>query len=85
MALRILTRCSRAAQLTRLPRAHPLPALVRHFSGFPDDRKYTVSHEWVETKKTAKVGISDFAQDALGDVVFVDLPDVRAALPQSWQ
>ncbi|WP_440005791.1 glycine cleavage system protein GcvH [Halomicrococcus sp. SG-WS-1] len=42
----------------------------------PEDRKYLESHEWVEqSDDTAKIGISDFAQDELGDVVFVELPD----------
>ncbi|UPW00771.1 glycine cleavage system protein GcvH [Halorussus gelatinilyticus] len=42
----------------------------------PDDRKYLESHEWVDdAEDTARVGISDFAQDELGDVVFVELPD----------
>jgi len=41
----------------------------------PDDRKYLESHEWVETgDDTVRVGITDFAQDELGDVVFVELP-----------
>ena len=40
------------------------------------DLKYTKSHEWVkEEDGVAVVGISDFAQDALGDVVFVNLPE----------
>ena len=42
----------------------------------PDDRRYTDQHEWVEVADgKARVGITDYAQDALGDVVFVDLPD----------
>ncbi len=42
----------------------------------PDDRKYLESHEWVDdAADTARIGISDFAQDELGDVVFVELPD----------
>ncbi len=43
----------------------------------PDDRRYLESHEWaLETDDgTVRVGISDFAQDELGDVVFVELPD----------
>jgi glycine cleavage system H protein len=42
----------------------------------PDDLRYLDSHEWVRvTDGTARIGISDFAQDELGDVVFVDLPD----------
>lgn len=41
----------------------------------PDDRRYLESHEWVEdADATVKVGITDFAQDELGDVVFVELP-----------
>jgi glycine cleavage system H protein len=48
----------------------------------PADRKYTASHEWVkvEADGTVIVGISDFAQDALGDIVFVDLPKVGQVL-----
>lgn len=48
----------------------------------PADRKYTESHEWVrvEADGTVAVGITDFAQDALGDIVFVDLPKVGASL-----
>ena len=42
----------------------------------PEDRLYLDSHEWVRTDDgTARVGITDFAQDELGDVVFVELPD----------
>lgn len=44
---------------------------------FPDDLHYSSEHEWVRLDgSTARVGITDYAQDALGDVVFVDLPDV---------
>ena len=42
---------------------------------FPAELKYTKSHEWVKMEDgVAVIGISDFAQDALGDVVFVNLP-----------
>ncbi|MBZ6493347.1 glycine cleavage system protein GcvH [Natrinema longum] len=42
----------------------------------PDERRYLESHEWaLETDGVVRVGISDFAQDELGDVVFVELPD----------
>lgn len=46
----------------------------------PADLKYTQSHEWVrkEADGTLTVGITDYAQDALGDIVFVDLPKVGA-------
>jgi glycine cleavage system H protein len=44
---------------------------------FPDRLRYSAEHEWVEVDGTrARVGITDFAQDALGDVVYVQLPDV---------
>jgi glycine cleavage system H protein len=48
---------------------------------FPDDLRYTQEHEWVRVDgTTAKVGITDYAQDALGDVVYVDLPQVGATV-----
>jgi len=40
----------------------------------PDDRRYLASHEWVTTEAPHRVGITDYAQDELGDVVFVELP-----------
>ncbi|MDF1580777.1 MAG: glycine cleavage system protein GcvH [Desulfuromonadales bacterium] len=44
---------------------------------FPDELQYTEDHEWVLVEDdSVTVGITDFAQDALGDVVFVELPDV---------
>ncbi len=44
----------------------------------PADLKYTESHEWIrtETDGTLTVGITDHAQEALGDLVFIELPDV---------
>ena len=48
---------------------------------FPDDLHYTKEHEWARLEGArVRVGITDFAQDALGDVVYVDLPDVGAAV-----
>ena len=45
---------------------------------FPDDLKYTSEHEWVgspdEAESSVRVGITDFAQEALGDIVYVSLP-----------
>jgi glycine cleavage system H protein len=48
----------------------------------PEDLKYTPDHEWIATlaSGTVRVGITDFAQDQLGDVVFVQLPEVGAAV-----
>lgn len=44
---------------------------------FPDDIRYAESHEWARTEgENIKVGISDYAQDQLGDIVFVELPQV---------
>jgi glycine cleavage system H protein len=47
----------------------------------PDDRRYTSDHEWVLADGSrARVGITDYAQDALGDVVFVQLPERGATV-----
>lgn len=43
----------------------------------PEDLRYSTDHEWARTEEgRVRVGITDFAQDTLGDVVFVDLPEV---------
>ncbi len=43
----------------------------------PDDLKYTKEHEWVQAEgDTATIGITDFAQDRLGDITYVELPAV---------
>jgi len=48
---------------------------------YPDNLKYTKDHEWIEVQgETATMGISFFAQEELGDVVFVDLPEVGRVL-----
>lgn len=48
----------------------------------PDELRYAKSHEWVRDNGdgTATIGISDFAQEGLGDVVFVELPEVGTVL-----
>jgi glycine cleavage system H protein len=47
----------------------------------PDDLRYSTDHEWVRVDGGAvRIGITDYAQDALGDVVFVDLPEVGAVV-----
>ena len=50
----------------------------------PEDLKYTAEHEWVRSPGaapgTVRVGITDFAQEALGDIVYVSLPEVGARL-----
>lgn len=45
----------------------------------PEDLRYTKDHEWVRVAgRTARIGITDYAQDALGDVVFVQVPEQGA-------
>jgi len=47
---------------------------------FPNDRRYTKEHEWVKVEgQAATVGITDFAQKELGDIVFVELPEIGRA------
>lgn len=47
----------------------------------PNDLRYSSDHEWLRLEDgKARVGITDYAQDALGDVVFVDLPEVGASV-----
>ena len=47
----------------------------------PDDLRYSTDHEWVRTEGTAlRIGITDYAQDALGDVVYVEVPEVGTAV-----
>ena len=49
---------------------------------FPEDLRYTTEHEWVREQGPGRVrvGITDYAQDALGDIVYVDVPEVGAAV-----
>ena len=48
---------------------------------YPTDRKYTKEHEWIRVDGTsASIGITDHAQESLGDIVFVELPKVGAEL-----
>ena len=54
----------------------------RHMSTIPADLRYAASHEWarLEADGSVTVGISDHAQEALGDVVFIELPEVGKSL-----
>ena len=47
---------------------------------YPEDLRYSTEHEWArqEDRNRVRVGISDFAQDALGDVVYADIPEIGA-------
>ena len=48
---------------------------------YPDDRKYTKDHEWIRLSgDIAEVGITDYAQQQLGDVVYMELPEVGSRL-----
>jgi glycine cleavage system H protein len=51
---------------------------------YPDDLRYTTEHEWVrepgETEGSVRIGITHYAQDALGDIVYVSLPEVGATV-----
>ena len=48
---------------------------------YPADRKYTKDHEWIRISgDTAEIGITDYAQQQLGDVVYVDLPEVGRSI-----
>jgi glycine cleavage system H protein len=48
-----------------------------HELNLPEDLKYTKDHEWAKVDgDTVKIGISDYAQDQLGDIVFVEMPSV---------
>ena len=51
---------------------------------YPTDRQYSKEHEWVllETDGRAKVGVTQYAQEQLGDVVFVDLPEIGSIVSQ---
>jgi len=52
-------------------------------ASYPDTLKYTKDHEWIALAgDKGKVGITDYAQQQLGDVVYIDLPEVGAKLKQ---
>jgi glycine cleavage system H protein len=57
----------------------PAPAREGDAVEFPDQLKYTKEHEWVAVDgNRVRVGITDYAQDALGDIVYVQLPEIGA-------
>ena len=52
-------------------------------TSYPDDRCYSREHEWVRVEgSVASIGITSFAADELGDIVYVELPEVGAGLSQ---
>ncbi|KAK3326578.1 glycine cleavage H-protein-domain-containing protein [Apodospora peruviana] len=82
-----IARCLRSARPSgfSLVKSSPIAARVRPFSVSATvlEKRYTKEHEWVDLsadKKTAVIGISEYAAAALGDVVFVELPEVGKAV-----
>ena len=56
---------------------------TRHTHMTPDDRRYSKEHEWTQLEgRVATIGITQFATESLGDVVFVDLPEVGSEVSQ---
>lgn len=51
----------------------------------PDDLRYSAEHEWIRTEdgNRVRIGITDYAQDALGDIVYIELPQVGQAVGAS--
>ncbi|WCJ28502.1 Glycine cleavage system H protein [Euphorbia peplus] len=77
MATRLLWASKSAASYLRISVFH------RGFSSVIKNLKYAESHEWVKVDgNSATVGITDHAQDHLGDVVYVELPEVGATVTQ---
>src|SRR4029079_13877186 len=66
-----------AGQVAEIPRSSSNPLGTLPPMNIPEDLRYSPEHEWIRvTGSVARIGITDFAQDSLGDVVFVQLPDV---------
>ncbi|XP_050214781.1 glycine cleavage system H protein, mitochondrial [Mercurialis annua] len=82
MALRIwASSTANALKISVASRPHFSPS--RCFSSVLDGLKYATSHEWVKHEDSvATVGITDHAQDHLGEVVFVDMPEIGVAVSQ---
>lgn len=67
--------------LTRTNKTPALPFAARGYATVVDGLKYAESHEWVKVEGgEATIGITDFAQSELGDVVYVELPEVGTAV-----
>nr|CAA88734.1 H-protein precursor of glycine cleavage system [Flaveria trinervia] len=84
MALRIwASSTAKALRLSSASRPHFSP-LFRCFSSVLDGLKYANSHEWVKHEgSVATIGITDHAQDHLGEVVFVELPEVGGSVTKA--
>lgn len=66
-----------AAQLIQ-PRLMHARSIHSAITQFASDRRYTAKHEWLQLdeKSVATIGVSDYAQNSLGDIVFIELPDL---------
>lgn len=64
------------------PTFQPTPRAISFMSNIPADLRYAKSHEWVklESDGTATIGITDYAQNSLGDITYVQVPKVGATL-----
>ncbi|CAK7356178.1 unnamed protein product [Dovyalis caffra] len=86
MALRLwASSTANALRISVASTAHLSPSfsLSRSFSTVLDGLKYATSHEWVKHEgSVATIGITDHAQDHLGEVVFVDLPETESSVSQ---
>jgi glycine cleavage system H protein len=60
-----------------------IPRVLIDMAKYPDDLRYTKDHEWIRLNgDRGQVGVTDFAQKQLGDVVFIELPEVGHGLRQ---
>lgn len=76
-------RVAQAAPSTSFTARSPLMSMLRSFATVAENAKYAESHEYAEMSgETATVGISDHAQEELGDIVFVELPSVGDEVTQ---
>ena len=83
-SLHAAARISTLGQHRRRPRhVEPDPAFVHrqedHMPDYPEDLKYSAEHEWVRSGNgsTVRIGITDYAAEQLGDIVFASLPAAR--------
>ncbi|KAL2525241.1 Glycine cleavage system H protein 3 [Abeliophyllum distichum] len=84
MALRMwASSAANALRVSTATASRPAFSLFRSFSAVVEGLKYATSHEWVKHEgSVATIGITHHAQDHLGEVVFVELPDVGKAAKQ---
>jgi glycine cleavage system H protein len=75
------SRAGRPRTAGKMPALRNRARSYTQIMSYPTDRKYTKEHEWIQVDGVAAtVGITDYAQESLGDIVFVELPKVGAEL-----